>query len=117
MSFLTRIFSDLNSVKVQYALDMDPGTFKKLIEFDPTHVPGSQSAGKYGKWILTLVKKSPFLIPFMTDSGHPMYSKWRDAILKYEKMKRKLPPEYRDVNWFKHPSDLIALVAANVSFL
>ena len=47
---------DIEAVKKYYP-NIDNDTFMKLIALDPTYREGSQSLGKYGKWILNLFKK------------------------------------------------------------
>lgn len=41
----------------KYYPNIDNDTFMQLIELDPTYRQGSNSAGKYGKWILNLYNK------------------------------------------------------------
>ena len=50
------LFEDIAAVKKYYP-NIDDSTFMKLIALDPTYRDGSNSVGKYGKWILNLFKK------------------------------------------------------------
>ena len=47
---------DIEAVKKYYP-NIDDSTFMQLISLDPTYRDGSNSVGKYGKWILNLFKK------------------------------------------------------------
>lgn len=47
---------DLNAIKKNFQ-NIDDNTFKHIIELDPTYREGSNSAGKYGKWLLNLYNK------------------------------------------------------------
>ena len=46
---------DIEAVKKYYP-NIDDSTFMDLISLDPTYRDGSNSLGKYGKWILNLFK-------------------------------------------------------------
>ena len=51
------LVEDIEAVKKYYP-NIDDATFRRLIELDPTYRAGSNSLGKYGKWILNLYKNN-----------------------------------------------------------
>ena len=50
------MLEDIDAVKKYYP-NIDDNTFMNLIALDPTYRDGSNSVGKYGKWILNLYNK------------------------------------------------------------
>ena len=50
------LFEDIEAVKKYYP-NIDDDVFMQLIQLDPTYRDGSNSVGKYGKWILNLFNK------------------------------------------------------------
>lgn len=50
------LLEDIAAVKKYYP-SIDDATFMQLIALDPTYRDGSNSLGKYGKWILNLYNK------------------------------------------------------------
>lgn len=52
----SRLNEDLNAIKNMFK-NIPEDTFYKLIELDPTYKQGSNSAGKYGKWLLNIYNK------------------------------------------------------------
>ena len=50
------LYEDIAAVKKYYP-KIDDTTFYTLIALDPTYRDGSNSVGKYGKWILNLYNK------------------------------------------------------------
>lgn len=54
---MKHLVEDIEAVKKYYP-NIDDTTFRELIELDPTYRNGSNSLGKYGKWILNLYKNN-----------------------------------------------------------
>lgn len=95
------LLEDIEEVYTKYyAKDYDRETFDKLIAADPTFKATSNKLGTYGKWILTIAKKT---------SGWT-YDEIFDTLKKFNEVKNKLPSDHRDIMRVKSLDELKTLV-------
>ena len=86
---------DINSMK-QYYKNIPDEKFQYFIELDPTYKKGSNNAGTYGKWILTLANKNK---GFIENEGHVT-----DVLKDFEEVKNRL--KSKDIMKFKSVNEL-----------
>ena len=70
--------------------------FMRIVELDPTYKKGSDKAGKYTKWLLTLASRNNGLIP---DEGH-----LNDVLTRFDSEKNKL--KEKDIFKFKSAQEV-----------
>lgn len=91
---------DIQAVKKYYP-NIDDNTFMQLIQLDPTYKDGSNSVGKYGKWILNLFNKGN-LSPEDFSDVTPLlnqFSTYRNRV------------QNKDLNSYKTLDDLESILA------
>ena len=91
-----RLTEDIAAVKRQYSY-IPEDDFDKIIRLDPTFKEGSNSVGKYGKWLLGLYRKdNPLNYMFISDMLADYDSKKNDRNYNIEK----------DIGKFKSIADM-----------
>ena len=76
---MKKLYEDIESMKKYYPNIKDED-FLSLIELDPTYIPGSDVAGTYGKWLLSLANAGR-----LDNKGHV-----RDLLTRFESEKKNL---------------------------
>ena len=95
-----RLTEDIEAVKRQYSY-IPEEDFEKIIRLDPTFKEGSNSVGKYGKWLLGLYcKDNPLNRLFISDRLAEYDSKKNDRNYTIEK----------DIGKFKSIADLASAI-------
>ena len=89
------LLEDIAAVRAKYPKIPDE-VFNEIIRLDPTFNPNSNSVGTYGKWILTTYNRDSLSID---DSI-------KEVLDKFDKIKRNIPNEYRDINKYKSQKEL-----------
>lgn len=98
---MIRLFEDIEAVK-RYYPDMDDNTFMTLIALDPTYREGSNSVGKFGKWILNLAKRGE-----ITDE---IYGDVTSLLQQFITYRNRF--ENKDINSYKTIADLASAIDA-----
>ena len=94
----------LDDVHDKYYSDIDKDTFLKLISLDPTYEKDSDKMGIYGKWILTLYKRSGI--------KEDDYYKVTEYLDEFDKIKNNLKD--KDINRIKSLPDLKDIIGTDV---
>lgn len=93
---------DIAAVRKMYPKLTD-GEFEYIVKrFDPTYKAGSDSVGKYGKWLLNLANKGDFEVTGDEDQVH----EFNDLLDQFEKKKSVL--DNKDIGQFKSIDQLRA---------
>ena len=86
---------DIAAVRKMYPKLTD-GEFEYIVKrFDPTYKAGSDSVGKYGKWLLNLANKGDFEVT----GDEEQVAEFVSLLVDFEKKKNSL--ENKDIGQFK----------------
>ena len=91
---------DIAAVKKYYP-NIDDNTFMQLIQLDPTYKDGSNSVGKYGKWILNLFNKG--------NLSQEDFSDVTPLLNQFSTYRNRVPN--KDLNSYKTLDDLESILA------
>lgn len=94
---------DIQAVKKYYP-DIDDNTFMQLIALDPTYKDGSNSVGKYGKWILNLFNKG--------NLSQEDFSDVTPLLNQFSTYRNRVPN--KDLNSYKTLDDLASILSGVV---
>lgn len=97
------LLEDIAAVKKYYP-NIDDNTFMKLIQLDPTYRDGSNSVGKYGKWILNLYNRGTI--------SEDDFGEITPLLNQFNTYKNRI--QNKDLNAYKTLDDLDAAVSAVV---
>lgn len=97
------LIEDIAAVKKYYP-NIDDNTFMTLIALDPTYRDGSNSVGKYGKWILNLYNKGTI--------SEDDFGEITPLLNQFNTYKNRI--QNKDLNAYKTLDDLDAVVSAVV---
>lgn len=97
------LLEDIAAVKKYYP-KIDDNTFMTLIALDPTYRDGSNSVGKYGKWILNLYNKGSL--------SEDDFGEVTPLLNQFTTYKNRI--QNKDLNAYKTLDDLDAVVSAVV---
>ena len=98
------IVEDIEAIKKYYP-NIDDNMFIQLIELDPTYREGSDSAGKYGKWLLNLYNKGNLSTDEFKDVP--------DILNQFTTYKNRI--QNKDLNSYKSLNDLADVLATVVN--
>lgn len=93
---------DIEAVRKMYPTLSDADFEYIVKEFDPTYKAGSDSVGKYGKWMLNLAKKGIIEV----DGSLDQIAEFKDLLNDFEKKKNSF--ENKDIGQFKTVDELKA---------
>jgi hypothetical protein len=94
------LLEDIAAVKKYYP-NIDDNTFMQLIQLDPTYKDGSNSVGKYGKWILNLFNKG--------NLSQEDFSDVTPLLNQFSTYRNRVPN--KDLNSYKTLDDLESILA------
>lgn len=97
------LFEDIDAVKKYYP-KIDDSVFMTLIQLDPTYRDGSNSLGKYGKWILNLYNKGAI--------SEDDFGEITPLLNQFTTYRNRI--KNKDLNSYKTLDDLDAVVSAVV---
>ena len=105
MKFRFRLIESILNEDIAAVRKMFPaltdGEFEYIVKrFDPTYKAGSDSVGKYGKWLLNLAKKGDFEV----DGSEEQVNYINDLLSQFEKKKASL--DNKDIGQFKSLAEL-----------
>lgn len=98
------LVEDIQAVKKYYP-NIDDNTFMTLIALDPTYRDGSNSVGKYGKWILNLYNKG--------NLSEDDFGEITPLLNQFNTYKNRI--QNKDLNAYKSVADLDDAVSAVVN--
>ena len=102
MKFTRILTEDINAVRQRYS-DIDDDTFNAVLTIDPTYKDGSNSVGKYTKWLLNMVKRG---------GGNSWVKRnpqaLKDYLAKFNSLRSTLPNQ--DIGQFKSVEDFVDTV-------
>lgn len=94
------LIEDIEAVKKYYP-NIDDTTFMQLIQLDPTYKDGSNSVGKYGKWILNLFNKG--------NLSQEDFNEVTPLLNQFRTYRNRVPN--KDLNSYKTLNDLASILA------
>ena len=100
MKFRFILQEDIQAVRKMYPTLSDADFEYIVTKFDPTYQAGSDSVGKYGKWMLNLAKKGIIEV----DGSIDQIQEINNLLSEFERKKSSL--ENKDIGQFKSIDEL-----------